>query len=296
MKALVTGSAGFIGSAFMEFLQDRGYEVEGIDTRDALNPRCAIQEFGQRSERYDLIVHAAYLVGGRASIDGLNLNMAQNLSLDAAAFNYAVKTGSRLLYFSSSAAYPIRLQDGAIPHALRESDIDLNGVRSFLPDAHYGWAKITGERLAEQARLMGADVHVVRPFSGYGENQTEDYPFMSILGRMVDGDYSVWGPPEQTRDWIHIDDVIMGCWRIIEGNVQTPINLCTGRPVTMAQLMKLGHKEWGNSWELQTSDIEFQLDKPTGVMYRVGNPSKFFDIHRPSVSLREGVRRALATF
>lgn len=295
--ALVTGSAGFLGSYFKEFLLDRGWTVDSMDLNDQDIPLDAVDRFRNTDWdiKYDLIVHAAYNVGGRASIDGVNLNLANNLMLDAAAFNYATRTGSPLLYFSSSAAYPIRLQTGAIPHALRESDIDLADSRSFLPDAHYGWAKLTGERLAEQARRMGATVYVVRPFSGYGEFQSFDYPFPSIVDRVIHGDFSVWGPPEQTRDWIHVDDVIEGCWKLIQNNDQRPTNLCTGKATTMAELMAMVHMK-AFARKLRFEDINFRLDKPTGVLYRVGNPERFFDTHRPSITLWKGIERALATY
>lgn len=298
-KALVTGSSGFVGRHIIDALDARGYQIDECDIKNGSDARDL---FRSSDERYDLIVHAAYLVGGRESIDGLNLNLATNISLDGEAFNYALRSrAGRLLYFSSSAAYPIRLQRGDIPHSLRESDIVLNltadqsaGARDATPDAHYGWGKITGEKMAVQARKMGLNVHVVRPFSGYGEDQGMEYPFPSIVERALAGDYTVWGPKEQTRDWIHIDDIIDACMRIIETNYQKPVNLCTGRATTMGELLaKAVRQAYGI--QLKESDIFFDEKKPTGVTHRVGNPDRMFsEVYRPRISLAEGIRRALA--
>lgn len=299
MRALVTGSSGFVGRHMVEALDARGYQVEECDIKDGSDARDL---FRASDERYDLIVHAAYLVGGRESIDGLNLNLATNISLDGEAFNYALRTGAgRLFYFSSSAAYPIRLQRGDIPHSLRESDIELNPtatrsseMRHAEPDAHYGWGKITGEKMAVQARKMGLNVHVVRPFSGYGEDQGMEYPFPSIVDRALSGDHVVWGPKEQTRDWIHIDDIVDACMRIIELNYQKPVNLCTGRGTTMGELLAKAVKQ-AYGIRLEESDIFFDEKKPTGVIHRVGNPERFFsEVYRPRITLAEGIRRALA--
>lgn len=302
-KALVTGDKGFIGSNFREYLEDRGWEVAGCDIKQPGYRSDALEHFRQSEVQYDLIVHAAYNVGGRVAIDGVNDYFAKNLELDASLFQFALRTRPRnVLYFSSSAVYPVRLQDGAIPHLLRESDADpvpdrnsVGHLRHPEPDANYGWAKLTGERMVAEARKQGVNYHVVRPFSGYGEDQTDDYPLPAIVGRALDRDLEVWGPPEQARDWIHIEDIILGCLRIMEANDGQPVNLCTGKARTMAQVLQIAYNV-AHGTKISEKDIRFLLDKPTGVIHRVGHPERFFKYHRPTVTLREGIERVLATY
>lgn len=297
-KALVTGSEGFIGRHFSEWLEDLGWDVTRIDLKDGND---AVEFYRNSDDHFSLVVHAAYHVGGRVAIDGNNLLLANNLELDSSAFNFALRTKpAHVLYFSSSAAYPIRLQNGDIPHRLRESDLTATPDRNCVgylrhpePDAHYGWAKLTGERLALQARELGVNVHVVRPFSGYGEDQGFDYPFCSIVERAIEKDFTVWGPPEQTRDWIHVDDVIAGCWAVLQADYGDPVNLCTGRGTTMGRLLQLA-TGLAHGLTLASDQVTYLTDKPTGVIHRVGNPENFFKLYRPQVSLREGVERALA--
>lgn len=322
MKALVTGAAGFVGRHMVRALCSRGWVVDGVDVREHDGDPTvdggwychgvldALEAFrnGWPTPPYDLVVHAAAAEPHRAAIDGKPMLLAANLQLDAAMFDWAVRTGTRVLYLSSSAAYPVGLQAGHAPYRLKEYDIpsDVEGVRTLLPgspvtaamvamgpnlpDAKYGWAKLTGERLAAAASEAGLPVHVVRPFSGYGEDQSLHFPFPSIVARARTGDLSVWGPPGQTRDWIHISDLVAGALAVVDADERRPVNLCTGVGTEMGELARLVADLAGL---IMVPDVTYQPDKPTGVMYRVGDPARMNEHYTARVSIEEGVRRAL---
>lgn len=304
MKALVTGSAGFVGRHMVAELVRRGWTVRGCDPRDTLPSwREDVRAvFNNRVEHladtYDLVVHCAYHVGGRAAIDGEPRNLARNLELDAALFDWAVESEQRaVLYFSSSAAYPVRLQtaewvDHYGPHRLVEDDICLHQwskTGDWSPDARYGWAKLTGEHLARAAAETGLRVHVVRPFSGYGADQDPaEYPFPAIARRVLAGDGSVWGPPGQCRDWIHIDDVVAGALAVYGHDERRPVNLCSGVAVEFGNLVRWMARAAG-----RTVEPRYQPDRPTGVMCRVGDPARMLEHHPPRVSLEDGILQVL---
>lgn len=290
MKALVTGAAGFVGRHMVAELRDRGWSVDGVDLRSGTDARSV---FRYQMRPYDLVVHCAFHVGGRAAIDGEPRLLARNVDLDAEMFDWAVETGQRrVLYFSSSAAYPVDLQDDfATARALREDDIRFDRMNIGTPDARYGWAKLNGEQLAVAAREAGLPVTVVRPFSGYGEDQDDTYPFRAIVERAKrrDDPFVVWGPGTQVRDWIHIDDVVVGSLAIVESGTEDPVNLCSGIGTSMLELAAMCCEHVGYSPEITPL-----VDKPTGVAYRVGDPTRFHEFWVPKVSLDEGVRRAFA--
>lgn len=311
MRALVTGSAGFVGRHMVAELQARGYEVTSLDIAefcgDAMQWFCNTdcQECGDVGGAvYDLVAHCAYHVGGRAAIDGTNMNFAKNLQLDAAVFEWAVRTKQkRVLYFSSSAAYPVEWQqNNSAKKKLEEDDISLMGYISHAdydwpisnqPDANYGWAKLTGELLVTDARRNGLAVTVVRPFSGYSEDQSREYPFPSILARAKAGDLSVWGPKGQTRDWIHVSDVVKGALAVVESGTDEPVNLCTGRGVEMGELAAMVCRE-AQGWPEDRPLVPlYDESKPTGVFYRVGDPTRMLNYYTPKVTLEEGISRAL---
>jgi nucleoside-diphosphate-sugar epimerase len=250
-RALVTGGAGFVGRHMTTRLLSDGYAVQTVDLLpldiDYLAPiehlstahehwEGDVREwFMTDSTRWDLVVHCAANVGGRATIDGNPLWVAENLELDAAMFRWAVDYRlPRVVYYSSSAAYPVELQHGRWPDLLAEWMIDPEEPK--LPDAIYGWAKVTGEMLAEHARAAGVAVHVLRPFSGYGEDQGTEYPFGAFIDRAKRraDPFEIWGDGRQVRDWVHIDDVIGATLAVIEADYQEPVNVCTGRAVRCA--------------------------------------------------------------
>jgi nucleoside-diphosphate-sugar epimerase len=89
------------------------------------------------------------------------------------------------------------------------------------------------------------------------------------------------------RDWIHIDDVIAGALAVVESGTEDPVNICTGVGTSMLELAQLCCDAAGYSPEITPLP-----DKPTGVAYRVGDPTRFHEYWVPKVSLDEGVRRA----
>lgn len=286
-KVFVTGSAGFVGRYMVEELEQRGCEVYTCDVKfgdDLLEILPQLDNI-----RFDLVVHLAYHVGGRQAIDGSPMNLAANTMLDAALFDWALRTRQkRVLYFSSSAAYPIVKQNGLYPVRLREEMIEYGDAQE--PDANYGWAKLTGERMALAAIASNLRVYIVRPFSGYAEDQALDYPFPSLVKRARERTtpFEIWGSQEQVRDWIHITDVVRGSLAVVKNDVDEPVNLCTGVGVSMGELANMMGREIGF-----TPSIKVLKDMPMGVHYRVGDPSRFLSIYKPRVDIEWGVKRAM---
>lgn len=291
MEALVTGSAGFLGRHMVRGLADAGYRVVGADIAHERGAWDALHLFKNEAHRFDVVVHCAAVAPHRSAIDSKALAVgAGNLQLDAAMFEWAARTKpGRVIYFSSSAAYPVFLQDGTWGDPLKESDI---GNRHFDDaDAIYGRVKLMGEYLADAYRAQGGAVTVVRPFSGYGEDQSSDFPFGAFRdrARRREDPFVVWGSGGQVRDWIHVDDVVGAVLAARDAGVDRPLNICTGVGTSMADLAQMFAAEAGYE-----PRFRFLADRPAGVAYRVGDPTLLNDFYTPQVTLAEGVKRALA--
>lgn len=290
--ALVTGSAGFVGRHMVSYLDQLGFNVDLCDIKyedDFPHWKDANFLFMSKTKQYDLVFHCAYHVGGRVEIDGKPANMHLNAQLDGGLFEWAIRTNQRhVIYFSSSAAYPVNMQQAPDDTRLRESDVNFSYPE--VPDGRYGAAKLFGEQLAQAARECGLKVTVLRPFSGYGEDQDLSYPFPAFIQRALNREdpFVIWGTMNQRRDWIHIDDVVTATMAIVEAETTEPVNLCTGVATTMLDLAKLVTSRVGYE-----PKIEHDLTKPMGVLNRVGDPHNMWRYFQPRIDIHEGVARAL---
>lgn len=288
MRALVTGCSGFVGRHMLDRLDRSAWDTAGLDIDAGFDALDYFRTATTRS-RWDLVVHAAASAPHRAAIDTEPQHFARNLQLDAAMFDWAARTQQgRVLYLSSSAAYPVARQDNPGWGRMMEDDIDLDDAQE--PDSVYGWAKLTGERLAVEARKAGVPVTVVRPFSGYGEDQSEKFPFRALVerARRREDPFVIWGDGNQARDWIHIDDVVSAALAVVASGTEEPVNLCTGSSWSMAELARLACDQVG-----YRPTFQYLADKPAGVAYRVGDPWRMEQYYKPQITLPDGVARAL---
>ncbi len=250
----------------------------------------------RRLPEFDEIYHLASVVGGRNVIDNDPLAVGIDLAVDSAFFLWAAKIAKpgRILYASSSAAYPIHRQTQETAEALQEDMIGFGDVLG-KPDYTYGWSKLSGEYLGRIAvEKYGLKVGVVRPFSGYGEDQEPVYPFPAIALRVAArlNPVTVWGSGLQSRDFVHIDDAVEACVRtcriISDGSA---VNIGSGMPTTFLGLAR-------RMVEIEGYDAEVRgrIDRPVGVAARYCNPGRMREVlgWSPVISLDDGIRRGLA--
>ena len=285
MDVLITGSSGFVGKYFKDRLQQ--YNLTLIDIKDGIDCR---DFFKKEDKSYDLVIHLAAIVGGRESIEGRPMAVADNLSIDSEFFQWCLRTNpKKIVYFSSSAAYPTWKQSAEAQRTLgnirlKESDINLDMFGK--PDMTYGWSKITGEFLAQ----FVPNVHIFRPFSGYGWDQDLTYPFPMYVKRALERQdpFEVWGPGTQTRDFIHMSDVVNAVMTAVYENITGPINLGTGRSTSFLELAWLCMEAVGYQGDIKTNP-----DKPVGCMHRVSDNTKLLSFYTPKITLEEGIAEAV---
>lgn len=295
MRALVTGHRGFLGRHFYQKLLAEGWSVVGADIRNR-RPIDANELFRHPEtlpQPFDLVVHCAAYAPHRSAIDSRPLHVAtNNLELDQGLFNWASRAQpGRVLYFSSSAAYPTYMQnDVTSDRLLTESDQLVKDQTIGQPDGAYGWVKLTGEKLANWYLAGGGPVTVIRPFSGYGSDQSYDFPFGAMRDRALNrtDPFVIWGDGNQIRDWVHVDDVVAGSLALANHGIDGPVNMCTGLGTSMNELAQMFCDQVG-----YRPKFEHRVSAPTGVARRVGDPKLLRKTYEPVVSLETGVSRAL---
>jgi nucleoside-diphosphate-sugar epimerase len=175
--------------------------------------------------------------------------------------------GTKKVFYSSSACmYPSHNQeDPDNPLLSEESAYPAN------PDSEYGWEKLFSERLfLTYARCYGIDARIARFHNIFGpkgswNNGKEKSP--AALCRKVamaedNGTVEVWGPGNQTRSFLFIDECIEGIHRIMESDCKVPVNLGSTRMISINNLVLLIAK-------LTNKNIVIKnVDGPRGVMGR----------------------------
>lgn len=321
-KVLVTGAAGFVGRHLVKRALDAGDEVHavdcvapftgGIDPADGwpifdarqyrgfhfYKEDCRTWFLRQKDDDFDYAFHLAAMVGGRLMIENNPLAVAEDLAIDSAYWKWAAETRpKKTACFSSSAAYPIRLQrsDGYV--LLTEDMISFTSDLG-MPDMSYGWAKLTCEYLARLAyEKHGLRSICYRPFSGYGEDQDDAYPFPSICKRALanrgSSTLSVWGTGTQMRDFIHIEDCVDGIMTTIDkiDNAEA-VNLSTGILTSFIDFAKLAAEIIG-----YRPEVKGMSDKPAGVFARGGDTAKQKELgFQYTIPFRNGIERAICYF
>lgn len=318
-KILITGGAGFVGRHFTREFLERDDEVHCVDIvaplSGAIDPNDGWPLFEPRDHQnfrffredcrsffkrtldgeYDYALHLAAMVGGRLMIEHNPLVVADDLSIDAEYWQWAKCTKPRkTVCFSSSAAYPVKYQR-AHHHLLLKEDMIRFDDDIGMPDMSYGWAKLTCEYLARLAyQRHGVNSVCYRPFSGYGEDQDDTYPFPSICKRSIAqrnaATLRVWGSGMQKRDFIHIDDCVRGVLttmdKIDDGDA---INLSTGTYTSFIEFAQLAAELLG-----YRPEVTGLPDQPAGVYARAGDTEKQRALgFRHAIDFRVGVERAL---
>lgn len=312
-NVLVTGGCGFMGRHLVNRLFEMGCHVTIVDDLSTGLPpmqwvdvpepdgftfyQADIRHYCRNTfEKFDTVFHCAAVVGGRLKIEHNPIAVAADLSIDAEFFQWCVKAKpKKVVYFSSSAAYPIALQRQGQHCQLSETFINFSGSRLGVPDMTYGWSKLTGEFLAQHAaKKHGLDVVCYRPFSGYGEDQSTDYPFTSIINRVLNREtpLTVWGSGDQQRDFVHVDDCVDAVFATMDKLAPgEALNIGTGVGTTFKELITFAALASGAI----PSQIQVVCDKtkPEGVFARVADPYKLNQWFKPKISLQEGIKRAL---
>jgi GDP-L-fucose synthase len=313
MRVLITGGCGFVGRHFIEKLQSIASEILVVDSlieggggleseKWYFQPRSNVQIvkldcrdfFRENNGYFDLAIHLAAVVGGRLTIERNPLAVADDLAIDANFWKWAIanKPG-HVISFSSSAAYPVILQNEA-NRSLREEDIDFENSIG-IPDLTYGWAKLTNEYIGQlAARMYGLNVSSYRPFSGYGPDQSLSYPFPSICLRAIQNigseTFEVWGSGLQQRDFIHIDDIVDAVLttypKITDGSA---INLSSGKGTSFMELASLACNQLGYD-----PIVRGQTNMPEGVFSRIGDNTYLQKLGwKPSIGLKEGIAECI---
>lgn len=293
-RIYLAGHRGMVGRAIHRALEARGLGGRVISRTSAeldLRDQAAVDAFLD-AERPDVVILAAAKVGGilanaESPADFLYDNLAIAMNVIHGAHRIGVR---KLVNLGSSCIYP-----KLAPQPLQESAL-LTGPLEPTNRA-YAIAKIAAIELCDAYRRQhGSDFISAMPTNLYGPNDNFDLETSHVLPALLRKTHEakregaatveVWGSGRPMREFLHVDDLADACMFLLE-NVSEPgpINVGTGRDVTIRELAKLIAEVVGFEGELR-----FDASKPDGT------PRKLMDVSRlrslgwtAAIGLREGV-------
>ena len=303
-RLLVTGAGGFIGHHLIKYLVAKGYWVRGVDLKYPEFESSPAHEFEildlRRTEAclavtrdVSQIYHLASDMGiGHVTADCARVvrnNTVMDVHiLDAARLNNV----KRFLFTSSACVYPQYLQKQAAVQPLREDD-----AWPADPEEGCGLEKLYMEKLCQYyMEDFGLETRVARFHNVYGplgsyDGGREKAP--AAICRKValaetGGTIDVWGDGKQTRSFMYVDDCVEGLYRLLRSDCPIPLNLDTGRMVTLDELVRTVAAAAG-----KTIRIRHNPSMPQGAR-RCGSDNTLLR-HvlgwEPQVSLHEGLAR-----
>jgi dTDP-glucose 4,6-dehydratase len=304
MRIVITGAAGFIGSHLSEALLDRGHSVVGIDNlltgdtaniahlagRDFVFIKHDVTNYIYVEGPVDAVLHWA---SPASPIDYLELPIP-TLKVGALgthkALGLAKAKNARFVIASTSEVYGDPLE-----HPQKETY--WGNVNPIGPRGVYDEAKRFAEAMTTAYhRYHGVDAKIVRIFNTYGPRMRlrDGRAVPAFMSQALTGeDVTIFGSGQQTRSFCYVTDLVDGIIRLMESNINDPVNIGNPQEMTIEQIARMIIKLTGSKSQLVYRPLP--EDDP-----KVRQP----DITRartllgwePKVGLEEGLTRTLEYF
>lgn len=247
-QTLVTGGAGFIGSAVVRHLLDADHDVTVVDALPTSRQRLAVAAFPRRVRvirtdlrtadlrallrGHDRVIHLAGTPGVQTSwADGFRDHLDGNLALTQGLLEASLDVElERVVLASSSSVY------GHTPTGQSCEDDPL------LPVSPYGVSKAAMEMLAGTYALRGVPITSLRYFTVVGPGQRPDMAVHRLIEAALTGEpFPLRGDGSQVRDLTAVNDiaratVLAATTRVRSG---TAINIGGGEPISLRDLIAL---------------------------------------------------------
>jgi len=258
---LVTGGAGFIGSHTVDALLKEEVKVWILDDLSSgslrnirhlrKNHQCRFKrgsitnyrtvEFLAR--KVDAIISLAAVVSPFVSVKKPELANEVNVAGTLNVLRAALKTGAkRVVCASSSSVYG------------NQTILPITEANPLQPITPYGVSKLAGEKYCGSFyQTFGLETICFRYFNVYGSRQSSN-PYSGVISIFANKlrkglPLQIFGDGEQTRDFIHVSDVVEANLTGLETarGIGEAFNVGTGQPTSINTLASILADLYGRS-------------------------------------------------
>lgn len=248
---LVTGAAGFIGSAIAKKLVEENNNVVTIDNfstgfkRNVPEKVETIEgnDFDEtvlnklNGRNFDAIIHIAGQSSGEISFEKPVYDLQTNAQSTLMLLNYARKTGCKNFIFASSMS---------VYGDHKERQVDENSFA--VPKSFYAVGKLASENYMRIfSQEYGLKCTALRFFNVYGigqnmENLKQGMASIYLAQAIKSKHIIIKGTGERFRDFVYISDVVEAVRKSLEreaGNDFEIYNVSTNKPTLVKDIIKL---------------------------------------------------------
>ena len=300
MNILVTGAAGFLGSALANRLVGLGHAVRGLDDLSAGDPQRLLPnvlltrgDVNDRPKLWSLLqgVQCVYHLAARVSVpesvlfprDYNTVNVGGTVTLMEAVRDVGVQ---RVIFVSSGAVYG---EHGTQP---------LHEGLAPQPGSPYAVSKLAAEYYVRTiGQLVGVAALSLRVFNAYGPGQPLPAVHAPVIPRFLHqalsgGSLVISGDGRQTRDYVYVEDVVdaLVAAMAAEPPANGVINIGSGQSTSVRELASAVAAAAG-----VRSDPLFRTTEARGVSTMQADLTLARGVlgFEPQVTLAEGLRLIL---
>ncbi|MEA1932087.1 MAG: NAD-dependent epimerase/dehydratase family protein [Euryarchaeota archaeon] len=295
---LVTGGAGFIGSHIVDAVVDRN-DVRVLDSlstgsRENLHPDARLIEGDIRDEEtldaamkgVDIVFHKAAMVSVPASVEQPTACHDINGTATLKLLEAARANDSRVIFASSAAIYG------------HPDELPIAEAAPKRPASPYGLEKLTADYYTRiYADRYGLETVNLRYFNVYGPRQTGGQ-YSGVISTFLDqaraGEpITVEGDGEQTRDFVHVEDVVQANLRAATADrTGTSYNIGTGSNITIRELAETVQRVTDTESEIVHTD-----PRPGDIDRSEADISKAREGlgYRPTVTVEDGLSQLVSS-
>ena len=309
MRILVTGAAGFIGSALCEQLMLSNHEVTAVDnfsdyydvslkrlrvkellsplSLEVLNLDICDQSKVEKiiaSSNPEVVIHLAAQAGVRLSVSESRKYVDSNLvGFSNVLISTIEKKVPKFLYASSSSVYGDKAE---IPYSETESNLH--------PSSFYGSTKLANELLVPTLIKNSETVaRGLRFFTVYGPWGRPDMAYFRMIANAIVGtEFNFFGDGSIERDFTFINDAVRSVINLtleLEGRqpgFSDVVNLGGGRPLSMNYLLEIvgsltGKKVSFERYDTNLNDARKTMSDPSYIQKLISS--------KPSTKLEDGI-------